>query len=164
MSEYINPSSPSIIEDPKAEDISGITEIPPSHWEIAQAQPIPSKYRVPYEYEELKDDKVNEIIIDASGNETTIYGSTGWTGLEEGGLMDMFADLNTFKEDTGKVQWDKVDYQVYGEDWYREKYPHFPDEWYTLLVKASEEKFKDLQSGADSGLKVTQGEYVVKFD
>tara|TARA_R110000765_G_scaffold108614_1_gene199672 strand:- start:2308 stop:2778 length:471 start_codon:yes stop_codon:yes gene_type:complete len=111
---------------------------------------------------DLEDTK--PIVLDASGVDLEIIGTTGWANMDENNLMDMFGDLNAFREDTGKVQWDKLDYEIYGEDWYREKYPHFPDEWYELLVRASKEKYKDLQSGVDKGMKVERGNFVVNFD
>tara|TARA_R110002051_G_scaffold42296_1_gene86997 strand:+ start:1727 stop:2224 length:498 start_codon:yes stop_codon:yes gene_type:complete len=88
---------------------------------------------------------------------------TQWVDHGETDVMQMFSCLNAFKEGTDKVEWDMVDYEIYGEDWYREKYPNFPDEWYELLVKASREKFKDL-SKDDSTFSKTDGNFVVKWD
>jgi len=136
-----------------------------THNEIAMEQDIPCKYRTPYEYVDCSENHiVTEVVIDEGGNEIEIYGSTGWTPVDEVGLMGMFGELNDYKEGEGKVDWAKVDYDVYGEDYYMEKYPNFPPEWYALLVQASKEKFKDLQTGRNEGLKVTRGEHVVKFD
>ena len=87
-----------------------------------------------------------------------------WITLEEDDVMDMFKDLNTFKEETGKVDWDKINYEIYGEDWYREKFPHFPDEWYALMVKASNEKYKNLQKKETHGLSIDRGKFTVKFE
>tara|TARA_R110000803_G_scaffold3926_3_gene13444 strand:- start:5227 stop:5724 length:498 start_codon:yes stop_codon:yes gene_type:complete len=88
---------------------------------------------------------------------------TAWVEHGETDVMQMFSCLNAFKEGTDKVEWDMVDYEVYGEDWYRQKYPNFPDEWYELLVKASREKFKDL-SRDDSTFTKTDGNFTVKWD
>ena len=57
-----------------------------------------------------------------------------WTSMDELAIIDMFSELSAYKEGTGKVEWDKVDYDVYGEDYYREKYPHFPDEFYPWIA------------------------------
>ena len=136
-----------------------------THNEIAMEQEIPCKYRTPYEFVDCSENHVvTEVVVDAGGNEVEIFGDTGWVGCDEAGLLDMFGELNAYREGEGKVEWDKVDYEIYGEDYYREKYPNFPPEWYALLVHASKEKFKDLQSGRTEGLKVTRGDHVVKFD
>ena len=76
----------------------------------------------------------------------------------------MFVDLVAFKDSTDKIEWDKIDYEIYGEDWYRSKFPHFPDEWYTLLVKASKEKFADLTKEPENRMKIEQGNFIVSFD
>lgn len=89
---------------------------------------------------------------------------SGWVTHEEEDLLQMFSDLNAFKEGTDRVEWDKIDYEVYGEDWYRMKYPNFPDEWYELLVKASREKYKDLTKEDNKGFTRETGNFVVKFD
>tara|TARA_R110000751_G_scaffold38553_4_gene92500 strand:- start:62 stop:592 length:531 start_codon:yes stop_codon:yes gene_type:complete len=139
---------------------------PESHMEIASKQGC--KYRTPYLFnkEDLHTDLHEETpkVIDMCGNEYETFNTTGWIESDEQGLMEMFADLNSFKENTGKVDWAKVDYEIFGEDWYREKYPNFPDEWYDLLVKASREKYKDLQKSNTKGLRVTPGDVTIKFD
>ena len=113
----------------------------------------------------IRSDELNEKVLDMSGNEIPNCESiSGWNDVDELGLLNMFQDLNSFKDDTGKVEWDKLDYEIYGEDWYREKYPNFPDEWYELLVNASKEKYKDLQSGIKDGIKIKEGNFTVKFD
>ena len=99
---------------------------PPSHHDIAMAENN-TKYRVPFLYPDGSNNEIaDDVVLDAGGNEVSIYQSTGWSDLDESGLMDMFAELNTFKDGTDRVAWDKVDYEIYGEDWYREKYPSFP--------------------------------------
>ena len=87
-----------------------------------------------------------------------------WTSMDELGLIDMFSELSAYKEGTGKVEWDKLDFEVYGEDYYRDKFPHFPDEFYPLMVRASKNKYEDLRKETTSGIKIEQGNFVVSFD
>ena len=135
-----------------------------SHTDIALVE-NGTKYRKPFLYVDDFPEATKDInIIDASGNDLEVYGDSSWLPMGEDGLLDMFGELNDFKEGTDRVDWDKVDYEVWGEDWYREKYPHFPDEFYALLVKASEKKFEDLQKGNEKGLTRTKGEFTVNFD
>ena len=88
---------------------------------------------------------------------------SAWVTHDETDIMEMFSCLNAFKEGTDQVEWEKVDYEIYGEDWYREKYPNFPPEWYALLVQASREKFKDLTKD-DTQFSKTDGNFTVKWD
>ena len=89
--------------------------------------------------------------------------NTSWVKMDEQDITNMFVDLVNFKDHTDKIDWNKIDYEIYGEDWYREKYPHFPDEWYALLVKASREKFADLTKENDNKIKIEQGNFTVSF-
>lgn len=88
---------------------------------------------------------------------------TGWVSLDEKSICEMFGDLVDFKEAEGKVDWEKIDYEIYGEDWYREKFPHFDDAWYELLAKASREKFKDLTKQEEGGMVKEEGNFVISF-
>lgn len=112
-----------------------------------------------YNRDEAFDLGLPELPDGAEGN------NTSWVQMEEQDIMNMFVELSNFKEDTEKIDWEKIDYEIYGEDWYRSKYPHFPDEWYALLVKASREKFKDLtkEKGEDA-IKIEQGNFTVSFN
>ena len=87
-----------------------------------------------------------------------------WTSMDELAIIDMFSELSAYKEGTGKVEWDKLDYDVYGEDYYREKYPHFPDEFYPLMVRASRKKYEDLRKENTSGVLREEGNFVVSFE
>ena len=91
--------------------------------------------------------------------------NTSWVQMGEQDVMNMFVDLVDFKDGTDKIDWEKIDYEIYGEDYYRMKFPHFPDEWYALLVQASKEKFKDLTKEKDeNSLKIEQGNFTVSFN
>lgn len=105
-----------------------------------------------------------EEAFDAEGLPEGAEKVSAWVTHDEEDLLQMFSDLNAFKEGTDRVEWDKIDYEVYGEDWYRMKYPNFPDEWYELLVKASQEKYKDLTKDDNKGFTRETGNFTVKFD
>ncbi len=111
-----------------------------------------------YNREEAHEAGLPDLPDGAEGN------NTSWVAMQEQDIMNMFVDLVAFKESTDKIEWDKIDYEIYGEDWYRTKFPHFPDEWYALLVKASKEKFADLTKEPDNRMKIEQGNFIVSFD
>ena len=111
-----------------------------------------------YNRDEAFDLGLPELPDGAEGN------NTSWVAMEEQDIMNMFVDLVAFKDGSDKIEWDKIDYEIYGEDWYRTKFPHFPDEWYHLLVKASKEKFADLTKNPDNKLKIEQGNFTVSFN
>ena len=87
-----------------------------------------------------------------------------WVQMEDMDIINMFSELPAYKDGTGKVEWDKLDYEIYGEDWYREKYPNFPDEWYALMVEASKKKFQDLQKKEKEGMTIEKGNFIISFD
>ena len=89
---------------------------------------------------------------------------TDWTPIDETTIAEMFGDLASFRDGEGGVEWDKVDYDIYGEDWYREKFPNFPEEWYSLIVKASREKYKDLMKKDDKGFQREEGNFTISFN
>ena len=159
MAKYISSTDSS-----NNEAIEGGYSVPPSHYDIAMAT-TGTKYRLPYEYaDDLPDDKGDSIKVDGSGNNIDVYGATAWAPLDEAAVLDMFSELNDFRDGTDRVEWDKLDYEIYGEDYYRERFPNFPEEWYNLLVQASKDKYKDLQTHATKGLTRTEGDFTIKFD
>ena len=95
-------------------------------------------------------------VLDPSG--------AAWVPLVEQDIMEMFGELTSFRDGEGLVEWDKIDYQdIYGADWYKAKYPSFPDEWYELLAQASREKYKDLTKKQESGFTHEEGNFIVRF-
>ena len=147
-------------DNQKQGDISGEPDVPnpPANNDDHELLKKPELKRC-YNRDEAFELGLPELPDGAEGN------NTSWVKMEEQDIMNMFVDLVNFKDDTEKIDWEKIDYEIYGEDWYRSKYPHFPDEWYALLVKASREKFKDLtkEKGEDA-IKIEQGNFTVSFN
>lgn len=54
------------------------------------------------------------------------------------GLLDYCAD----EEYYDNLNWDTVNYEVYGADYYQEKFPGFSDEVYEILAKSTKEENK----------------------
>lgn len=55
------------------------------------------------------------------------------------GLLDYCADEECYTT----LDWDTVNYEVYGADWYEQKFPGFSEEVYEVLAKSTEDKLVD---------------------
>jgi hypothetical protein len=75
------------------------------------------------------------------------------------GLLDYCAD----EEYLDNLDWNSVNYQVYGKDYYEEKFPGFSDEVYEILAKSTEEENKVVDNRTPP-LKITEGEFTLNFD
>ena len=75
------------------------------------------------------------------------------------GLLDYCADDDTYDN----LNWNTVNYTVYGADYYEEKFPGFPDEVYDILAKSTQEENKLIDNRLPP-LKVKHGEFTVSFD
>ena len=73
------------------------------------------------------------------------------------GLLDYCADEEVYST----LDWDTVNYEVYGADWYAQKFPGFSDEVYEVLAKSTEDKLVDERIPP---LKYTQKEVTLTFD
>ena len=74
------------------------------------------------------------------------------------GLLDYCADEEEFQT----LDWDTVNYKVYGADYYQEKFPGFSEEVYEILAKSTEEENKLIDNRIPS-LKIQQKETIVSF-
>jgi len=75
------------------------------------------------------------------------------------GLLDYCADEECYDN----LDWNSVNYEVYGADYYQERFPGFSDEVYEILAKSTEEENKVVDNRIPP-LKITEGEFIVKFD
>ena len=75
------------------------------------------------------------------------------------GLLDYCAD----EEEFDNLDWNTVNYKVYGPDYYEEKFPGFPDEVYDILAKSTEEENKIIDNRTPP-LKIQHGEFELSFD
>ena len=74
------------------------------------------------------------------------------------GLLDYCADEEEFEN----LDWNTVNYTVYGADYYQEKFPGFSEEVYEILAKSTEEENKLIDNRMPS-LKIQQKETIVSF-
>ncbi len=74
-------------------------------------------------------------------------------------MLDYCAD----EEYLDNLDWNSVNYQVYGSDYYEEKFPGFSDEVYEILAKSTEEENKVVDNRTPP-LKITEGEFTLNFD
>jgi alpha-L-fucosidase len=74
------------------------------------------------------------------------------------GLLDYCADESEFET----LDWNTVNYKVYGADYYQEKFPGFSEEVYEILAKSTEEENKLIDNRIPS-LKIQQKETIVSF-
>jgi len=75
------------------------------------------------------------------------------------GLLDYCAD----EEEFDNLDWNTVNYKVYGPDYYEEKFPGFPDEVYDILAKSTEEENKIIDNRTPP-LKIQHGEFELSFE
>jgi len=75
------------------------------------------------------------------------------------GLLDYCAD----EEEFDNLDWNTVNYQVYGADYYEEKFPGFSEEVYEILAKSTEEENKVIDNRTPP-LKIQHGEFELSFD
>jgi len=75
------------------------------------------------------------------------------------GLLDYCAD----EEEFDNLDWNTVNYKVYGADYYEEKFPGFSEEVYEILAKSTEEENKVIDNRTPP-LKIQHGEFELSFD
>jgi len=75
------------------------------------------------------------------------------------GLLDYCAD----EEEYDTLDWNTVNYKVYGPDYYEEKFPGFAPEVYDILAKSTEEENKFIDNRTPP-LKIRHEEVTLSFD
>ena len=63
-----------------------------------------------------------------------------WSEISDVELHKMFEGLYNYveNEEIDNVQWDRLNFEVYDADYYRDIYGEgFPDEWYELMAKST---------------------------
>ena len=75
------------------------------------------------------------------------------------GLLDYCAD----EEEFDNLDWNTVNYKLYGADYYEEKFPGFSEEVYEILAKSTEEENKIIDNRTPP-LKIQHGEFELSFD
>ena len=74
------------------------------------------------------------------------------------GLLDYCAD----EEEYDNLDWNTVNYEVYGADYYEEKFPGFSDEVYEILAKSTEEENKIVDKRIPP-IEIKHGEFELSF-
>lgn len=74
------------------------------------------------------------------------------------GLLDYCAD----EEEFDNLDWNTVNYQVYGADYYEEKFPGFSEEVYEILAKSTEEENKIVDKRIPP-IEIKHGEFELSF-
>jgi len=74
------------------------------------------------------------------------------------GLLDYCADEDCFDN----LDWNSVNYEVYGPDYYQERFPGFADEVYEILAKSTEEENKFVDHRIPSH-KIENKETIISF-
>jgi hypothetical protein len=74
------------------------------------------------------------------------------------GLLDYCAD----EEFYDNLDWNTVNYTVYGADYYQEKFPGFSEEVYEILAKSTEEENKFIDNRLPP-MKIKHEEVVLSF-
>lgn len=75
------------------------------------------------------------------------------------GLLDYCAD----EEEFDNLDWNTVNYKIYGADYYEEKFPGFSEEVYEILAKSTEEENKIIDNRTPP-LKIQHGEFELSFE
>jgi hypothetical protein len=74
------------------------------------------------------------------------------------GLLDYCADEECYDN----LDWNTVNYKVYGADYYQEKFPGFSEEVYEILAKSTEEENKFVDNRIPP-IKIKHEEVTVSF-
>ena len=89
-----------------------------------------------------------------------------WVEHDEGNFAKMFEGLLDYcadEEEYDSLDWNTVNYQVYGPDYYEEKFPGFSEEVYEILAKSTEEENKIIDNRIPP-IEIKHGEFTVSFD
>ena len=89
-----------------------------------------------------------------------------WVEHDEGNFAKMFEGLLDYcadEEEYDNLNWNTVNYQVYGPDYYEEKFPGFSEEVYEILAKSTEEENKIIDNRIPP-IEIKHGEFTVSFD
>ena len=88
-----------------------------------------------------------------------------WVEHGEGNFAKMFEGLLDYcadEEEYDNLDWNTVNYEVYGADYYEEKFPGFAPEVYEILAKSTEEENKVIDKRIPA-LKIEQKEITLSF-
>lgn len=96
----------------------------------------------------------------------TIEDPGKWVELSDTELETMFSGLLNYMDENeiDNIDWSKLNFGLYDEQYYREKHGDgFPDEWYKLMAKATEEDNK-IEDYRMPSLTIDKKETTITFD
>lgn len=88
-----------------------------------------------------------------------------WVEHEESNFSKMFEGLLDYCADEecyDNLDWNTVNYTVYGADYYQEKFPGFSEEVYEILAKSTEEENKFIDNRMPP-MKIKHEEVILSF-
>tara|TARA_B110000503_G_scaffold138374_1_gene224430 strand:- start:91 stop:516 length:426 start_codon:yes stop_codon:yes gene_type:complete len=88
-----------------------------------------------------------------------------WVEHGEGNFAKMFEGLLDYcadEEEYDNLDWNTVNYELYGTDYYEEKFPGFSEEVYEILAKSTEEENKIVDKRTPP-LQIKHEEVVLSF-
>ena len=100
-----------------------------------------------------------EQLTDDNKGEFVEYEDTDFAKMFNG-LLDYTYDEEL---EMDNLDWNSVNYEIYGADYYEEKFPGFAPEIYELLAESTKEENKLIDNRIPP-LKIPEGEFVVNFD
>lgn len=105
------------------------------------------------------DEKVNKLIEEASAQ-------AEWVTMSEDEINDFMEHFIEYSDDNN-IEWDRFNYEVFGYDYYKSRFPKFDDDIIEILIKCSEKKiYNDVkpQNKIEPRKPLTQEDFIVKFD
>ena len=158
MSEYYSTSSTNSLSLAEKEFLNSIqdsSDVRMSCDTLTLPTPPPSNIKV------VDDNMGKDLFNTIVGSMDTIAHDrpSHWTELNSDDIFDMFHTFINYDEPN--IDLTKFDFRTHTADWYREKYPHFPDNFYGILEEASKVKISDKR---DNGLKKIDKVTTLKFD
>tara|TARA_R100001129_G_scaffold123456_1_gene86133 strand:+ start:101 stop:529 length:429 start_codon:yes stop_codon:yes gene_type:complete len=92
----------------------------------------------------------------------TILKDNGWTEFRQKDLEDFVDNFTHYADESNdKIDWERFNYDIYGEDYYAEKFPGFDSSVHKILADCSKKKIEEHRGGI---VKKVKGDFIVRFD
>lgn len=88
-----------------------------------------------------------------------------WIEHDEDNFKDIFDGLVSYCKDTEEefdnLDWNSVNFEIMGADWYEQKYPGFDPKVYEILAQSTKEKLVD---ETKTDFKIEKTDKIINFD
>ena len=89
-----------------------------------------------------------------------------WVNHDEENFKDIFDGLLSYckdveEEEIDNLDWNSVNFEIMGADWYEEKFPGFDPKVYDILAQSTKEKILD---ETEKQFKIEKTETIINFD